>query len=383
MRKLATIQKITALEPIANKDRIELASILGWKVIVGKGEFQVGDLAVYCEYDTLLPIKQEFEFLRSNCFSPKWNGFRIRNMKMAGVFSQGIVFSTPILPKKVKVKEGVDVTDTLEVRKYDPEYLAEMLKPQKRPAWLKYMLKKEWFRKLYFWMKGNPNRKNLYPEDISKSDETNVQAAFAHIQKCYPDHRFYKTEKLEGQAATYEYRAKGKRPKFRVYSHNFQRPKPDGSTWWRYALENRIEEKLKANSKKYPAIAVQGELVGPGIQKNIYELPAIKLYVYSVKNLTTGAYLNYEDLDWYCIENGFEMVPLFHTGCKLYDTVEEVLDEADGKNVESNTMSYLNPNVMREGFVWRSELDQSVGFKAKSSKYLMWWDKKEKAENKD
>ena len=62
MRKLASIQRIKSLEPIEGKDRIELCTILGWDVIVQKGEFKEGDLVVYCEYDTVLPIKPEFEF---------------------------------------------------------------------------------------------------------------------------------------------------------------------------------------------------------------------------------------------------------------------------------------------------------------------------------
>jgi len=66
MRKLASIQKITALEAIPDAEAIEVASVLGWKVVVKKGEFQVGDLVVYCEIDSILPEKPEFEFLRNH-----------------------------------------------------------------------------------------------------------------------------------------------------------------------------------------------------------------------------------------------------------------------------------------------------------------------------
>ena len=83
MRKLASIQKIEWIRPIEGKDRIVLAGILGWQVIVKKDEFQVGDLCVYVEIDSQLPEKPEYEFLR-----PK--KFRIRTMKMGGVLSEGI-----------------------------------------------------------------------------------------------------------------------------------------------------------------------------------------------------------------------------------------------------------------------------------------------------
>ena len=85
MRQLASVKKIASLNPIPGKDRIELATVDGWTVIVKKGEFWVDGPCVYVEIDSVLPDKPEFEFLR-----PK--DFRIRTMKMAGVISQGICF---------------------------------------------------------------------------------------------------------------------------------------------------------------------------------------------------------------------------------------------------------------------------------------------------
>ena len=79
MRKLASIQKIKRLESIEGKDKIELAYILGWKVIVQKGQFKEGDLCIYIEYDSILPEdNKNFEFLRKRCYSSKWNGYRIK-----------------------------------------------------------------------------------------------------------------------------------------------------------------------------------------------------------------------------------------------------------------------------------------------------------------
>ena len=57
MRKLASIQKIKALKPIEGADAIEKATVLGWQLVVKKGEFNVGDMAVYCEIDSLMPDK--------------------------------------------------------------------------------------------------------------------------------------------------------------------------------------------------------------------------------------------------------------------------------------------------------------------------------------
>ena len=79
------------MEDIEGKDRIKLASFesVGWKVIVST-EQKVGDLVCYCEPDTLLPVKPEFEFLRKRCFKESWNGFVIKRMRMGGVLSEGL-----------------------------------------------------------------------------------------------------------------------------------------------------------------------------------------------------------------------------------------------------------------------------------------------------
>ena len=67
MRKLASIQKIAALEPIIGADVIEKATVLGWQLVVKKGEFQVGDWCVYCEIDSVLPDYPVFEWVRAGC----------------------------------------------------------------------------------------------------------------------------------------------------------------------------------------------------------------------------------------------------------------------------------------------------------------------------
>ena len=95
MRTLASIKTISDILPIDGKDRIVLAMVDGWSVIVKKDEFQIGDNCVYIEIDSVLPEKPEFEFLRSK-------NFRIKTMKMAGVISQGICFPMSILPPKVR-----------------------------------------------------------------------------------------------------------------------------------------------------------------------------------------------------------------------------------------------------------------------------------------
>ena len=116
-RKLASVRRIVSLSPIVGADLIEKATILGWEVVVAKKDnLKVGDLVVYCEVDSILPDKPEFEFLRER-------KFRIRTIKLKGQVSQGIVFPLSILPGNsiFPYKEGDDVTEVLGVRKHDPQ----------------------------------------------------------------------------------------------------------------------------------------------------------------------------------------------------------------------------------------------------------------------
>ena len=130
MRKLASIQTVNAVEPIPNADAIERLRILGWWVVVKKGEFQPGDKVVYCEIDSLLPERPEFEFLRASSFKPAQTdasgapvlpaGFRIKTVKLRGQVSQGICFPLSILPADAPRDEGADVTDHLGILKWEP-----------------------------------------------------------------------------------------------------------------------------------------------------------------------------------------------------------------------------------------------------------------------
>src|ERR1035441_5714277 len=91
MNNLATIQKILEIRPHNNADALEIAKVLGWQVVVKKGEFKAGDLVVYIVIDTVLPERAEFEFLRTK-------HFRIKPIRLRGEESAGICFPLNILP---------------------------------------------------------------------------------------------------------------------------------------------------------------------------------------------------------------------------------------------------------------------------------------------
>ena len=119
MRKLATIRRIDAIRPIPDADAIECAVIGGWSVVIKKGEFGAGDVAVYCEIDSWIPHElapflskgqepREFEGVR---------GERLRTVKLRGTTSQGLLLPLSVLEKVGKLIKRTDGQLSLAINK--------------------------------------------------------------------------------------------------------------------------------------------------------------------------------------------------------------------------------------------------------------------------
>jgi RNA ligase (TIGR02306 family) len=92
-RKMATIRKIDEIRPIEGADAIEAAVIGGWVVVIKKGEFRAGDLAVYLEIDSWVPHAVA-PFLSKGQEPREFNGVkgeRLRTVKLRGQVSQGLL----------------------------------------------------------------------------------------------------------------------------------------------------------------------------------------------------------------------------------------------------------------------------------------------------
>lgn len=357
---LAVVSTIQNLEPIEGKDRIELATVQNYKSVVQKGEFNIGDAVIYVFYDSILPQREEFEFLRKRCWSPKYQGFRIRPMKLGNVISEGLILPMSVLPNNKKFKVGTVVTDELGITLYDPEYNPQ--KPKAEPKGLfKTLMKFKAFRKAYnafLTYKKEHNSKN-YPNWIIKSDEDNIEKLWGSVKD---DNRvFILTEKVEGMSTTFAI----EKGKFKVYSHNWLTK--DGA-WVEYAIKNKIEQKLREFCKNhgFKSIAIQGELVGPSIQRNIYKLKDYDFYMFG------GYYADktkftFNDVRNFARELGLKTVPFIRTDyIKNFVDVDAIVKDADGISKIYKTK--------REGIVWRTEYGD-VHFKAKSRDYKISWEK--------
>jgi RNA ligase (TIGR02306 family) len=333
-RKLATVKRITDLRPIENADMIELASIGGWNVVVAKNVgHKVGDLVIYCEIDSFLPVREEFEFLRKSSYKKMGDqeGFRLKTIRLRGQVSQGL-----ILPMSVfgdfgwTAYEGLDVTERLGIVKYEPPIPAELAGK----------------------VKGG------FPSFIPKTDEERVQNLTSEYDgwRFQSKHQFYVTEKLDGSSATFYF----KDGVFGVCSRNLELLETEGNTFWKVARQLKLEEWLGTHETNY---SIQGELIGESVQGNPYKIKGQTVRFYNAFNIDTQEYLGFPDFIKLIDSMGLETVPVLDINFMLPDTVEELLKYADAK-------SALNPNFDREGVVIRS-LDRTISFKVISNKFLL------------
>ena len=205
MRKLVSIQRISKIEPIKNADNINLATILGWKVVISKKEsYTEGDLVAYVEIDTQLPKIPMFEFLKDR-------KYRVRTIKLRGQVSQGLIIPLREIEKNFnidisKFKEGDDITSLIGATKYDPEAEKEKKLLEKQMATNdnpihKKLMKYKWYRKLYSIF--TIPQKSGFPDWIHKTDETRIQNIpdefYEIVNDPTPDSEilFYSTEKLD------------------------------------------------------------------------------------------------------------------------------------------------------------------------------------------
>lgn len=336
MRKLATIRKIDNILPIDGADAIEVAVVDGWKVVVKKGEYQVNDLAVYLEIDSWVPHDLA-PFLSKGKEPREFNGVkgeRLRTIKLRGQISQGLLLPLSVFPHSLGFEYatektiGEDVTEWLKIQKWEKPIPAQL-------AGL---------------VKGN------FPTAIPKTDQERVQ----NISKQLPTLQgslFEITEKLEGSSMTC-YLLDGV---FGVCSRNLDLKRDENNAFWKVAIKYDIEAKMR--SLEYDNFAIQGELIGPGVQGNIYNLTDLDFYVFDVYDVGIGDYL-YPDFRRTLIDKiGLKHVPVIVNNGVVGDNVEQVLKLAEG-------VSVLNDKQVREGIVFKS-VKGGITFKAISNKYLM------------
>ena len=333
-RNLASIRKITNITPIDGADKIELATIDSWKVVVAKdANHKSGDMVIYCEIDSFLPIKEEFEFLRKSSYkkmSDGTEGFRLKTIKLRGQVSQGLILPMSVVEyTNVQFEVGMDVTNLLGITKYEPPIPAEL----------------------------SGKVKGLFPSFLRKTDEERVQ----NLTKEYENYKslgrkFYVTEKLDGSSATFYFR----NGVFGVCSRNLELLETEGNTFWRVARELKLEEWLGTLENN---VCLQGELVGESVQGNPYKIKGQTVRFFNGFNVDTQENIPFLEFVELIQKMNLTTVPILDYDFTLPETVENMLEYADKK-------SELNSNFDREGIVVRS-YDRTISFKVISNKFLL------------
>ena len=342
MRKLATIRRIDEINPIPNADAIEVATVGGWRVVVKKGEFAVGDLAVYCEIDSWIPHDLA-PFLSKGNEPKEYNGVkgeRLRTIRLRGQLSQGLLLPRHVVLDKIgEIHEGMDVTDLLGIQKFEPPIPAQLA----------------------------GEVLGMFPSAVPKTDQERIQNLSAELAT-WQGMEFEVTEKLDGTSCTFYLDADGE---LHVCSRNLDLKRNPENTLWRIADKNNVAEKMLAEG--LTNYAIQGEVIGEGIQGNKYNLKGQEFFVFDIYDVATGRYLPSNERFELCVKLGLNKslfgialphAPVVDSAFVMNCGVEDLLQMAEGKSV-------LNPKTEREGLVFKCTSDTSIHFKAISNKFLL------------
>lgn len=391
-RELAYVVKIDGISPIAGADRVELAHVGGWRIMVKKDQFQVGDYAIYFEIDSKVPEKEPFMFLESKHFKVKTQKYF-----KGTVISQGLLMAlddfilnseTPswVQSLKFQISKGVDIEHegvtevigvTYAVEEDNKRKAASVDKykkmAQRRPnifkkPWAKWMMRREWGRKVMFALFGKKkDKKNGWPSWVSKTDEERVQNMTWILED---KSEWIATEKIDGTSTTATYRRTGrKKHEFYICSRNVVFDKPDKGCYYETNVYTEMAEKyhfedvLAALVEKYNLewATLQGETYGVGIQKREYGLKEHDFVGFNLIFSDRGR-LNSVEAKEILAEYGIPWVPIVDEHFVLPDTVEELLAIATDNSVIDGGM--------REGLVFRSQ-DGVRSFKAVSNEFLL------------
>jgi len=331
-RKLASVVKIVDIQPIPGADAIVVATVKGWKVVVKVNEYKVGDLAVYYEIDSFLPIRPQFEFLRKSSYKrmASSEGFRLKTIRLRGQISQGLL--TPIPEGISNPREGDDLTEALDIVKYEPPIPAQLA----------------------------GKIKGTFPSFIPKTDEIRIQNFESEVGFSPVGERAYVTEKLDGTSFTCYFN----NGVFGVCGRNWELSETSDNSLWRMANLLQLKEKMTKHGKN---IALQGELVGAGINGNLYGLSDHRLFFFTGYDIDKGRRMFFDELEWVLFGLDLQMVPVLEKYGFVIpnesNIVDYMLKYAEGKSV-------LNMEVDREGVVVRG-LEREFSFKAISNTYLL------------
>ena len=337
-RVMARVVTIDNAERHPNADALDICTVGGWNIVTKIGEYKTGDLAVMCEIDSWVP--HELASFLSKGKEPREyrgvKGERLRTAKLRGVVSQGLLLPMDVLNVETDgiiyetlVDDGCDVSEVLNIQKWEQEIPAQLAGQ----------------------VRGN------FPSQIPKTDQPRIQNLKKELSIAqHKGLQFAIEEKLEGSSLTMYLDLEDE---FHVCSRNLDLKRDDANSFWRAAIKYDVENIMRQNNLQ--GYAIQAELLGPGIQANIYQLNDVEFYVFDVYSVKQARYLYPAERRELIATLGLNQVPVVCESTTL-GTMEEIIALADGKSMLYNTL--------REGIVFK-QLDGDMTFKSISQQYLI------------
>jgi RNA ligase (TIGR02306 family) len=335
MRKMATVRQVDAVNPIPDADAIEVATVGGWRVVIKKGEFKPGDLAVYCEIDSWIP-NDLAPFLSKGSEPRVYNGVageRLRTVKLRGQVSQGLLL--PLTSAgEFALNEGDDVAERLNIQKWEAPIPAQLA----------------------------GEVRGVFPGFIPKTDQERIQNLTAEFADWTERKLHWEvTEKLDGSSMTVYVFDDDEG----VCSRNLNLRETEGNSLWTVARRNDLIGKIRSTGQN---LAFQGELIGEGIQGNPYKIRGQEFYLFDIYDIGAGRYLTPLERQALAARLRVLCVPTVAAHANPYDTlgiadIAQMLKFAEGKSVLMNTTE-------REGLVFKCH-EEAVSFKAISNKFLL------------
>jgi RNA ligase (TIGR02306 family) len=344
-RKIASIQRVKTVDNIlhpADGSETTLARIsfenIAWQCVAKRGEFAPGDFAIYIEISTVVPEHPVFEFLRSK-------KFKVKTVRLCGVLSQGLALPLEtleqFLPKEhgwLTFNPGDDVSEIIGVTRYEPPVDAKI---------------------------NGGGAYRAFPEFIPKTDELRIQS-IPHILNLFEGQGVIATLKHDGTSATYFYDSET--DSIRVCSRNTEKMEKDDSVYWQ-VLD--LQPEIEAYCRQFPSYVLQGEITGPGIQKNRMERKQLRFTAFNIFDRDIADYIPHAFASVHCELYGVPFVEEIEEWEEFSgETVESILKLAEGK--------YPGTENEREGIVLRLlfedkfsyEIGSRVSCKAINNRYL-------------
>jgi len=330
-----TVETIDTIGPIADADRIQVASLkgLGFSFVIAKDQFKVGEQVLYFPVDSLLPLPLAEKLGVAGKLAGKDKN-RVKTIKLKGISSQGLVgnfeliipflvshYGSDWLEKGIEIKPS-EITEWLGVTKYEPPEVV-----------------------------CHGGKLVRHVEFIETYDLEGADRYFKVADQMM-DIPVYISSKIEGSNFYCGVDVTGNC----VVGQRSGAIIPDDSsthTWWSTAImQGLLDASIKIRNELFPGMSVilRGELIGSGIQGDYYCIGKHKILIFDIK--VNDKYLSAQEFLDICKKYSVQTVPILSVG----KTLREWLNGRTVKDASNHRSTLVNK--LEEGIVVKPMIEQ-------------------------